>query len=142
MDRFGHHGKDTIFPSRILCVLIQSFTPFFQIAESIISLLPIAISSLNVALSHRAQRRQTKLFASTERGTDYVDLDADDDEEEELEPPERLVPMSWVWIGLISSSVGGVAIVWALFGVEAIKPWATALGFLLACLLSLLGWVC
>ena len=49
--------------------------------------------------------------------------------------------MPWVWIGLASSGVGGVGIVWALFGSETIKPWATAVGFVLACLLSLLGYV-
>lgn len=60
-------------------------------------------------------------------------------EGEDDEPPERLVPMLWVWIGLAGSGFGGVAIVWALFGAETIKPWATTVGFALACLLSLLG---
>ncbi|KAL7415601.1 OPT oligopeptide transporter protein-domain-containing protein [Mrakia frigida] len=111
-----------------------------MIAESVISLLPIVVSSLSTLLSHRSQRAQSKLFqAANERGTDYVDFSDEDEEEEEDEPPERLVPMSWVWTGLASSGVGGVGIVWALFGTETIKPWATAVGFLLACVLSLLG---
>lgn len=111
----------------------------FQIAESVISLLPIVISSTSKLLSHRSQRAQSKLFqAANERGTDYVDY-SDEDEELDDETPDRLVPMSWVWVGLGASGVGGVAIVWALFGSETIKPWATGIGFVLACLLSLLG---
>ena len=113
-----------------------------QIAESIISLIPICVSSLRTFLDQRSQGRQTKLFqASNERGTDYVDYSDEDEmaEGEDDEPPERLVPMLWVWIGLAGSGFGGVAIVWALFGAETIKPWATTVGFALACLLSLLG---
>lgn len=111
-----------------------------QIAESVISLLPIIASSLSKFLSHRAQRKTGAVFLpSDERGTEYVDFDPDEDPEDE--PESRLVPMSWVWTGLISSGVAGVAIVWALFGNEGIKPWATAFGFLLACVLALLGCV-
>lgn len=72
---------------------------------------------------------------------DYFDpreLD-ENPEDAETEPPERLVPMSWVWIGLSASGVLGVALVWAVFGNEGIKPWATALGLVLASILSLLG---
>lgn len=112
-----------------------------QIAESIVSLLPICLSSLRVVLSHRRQRSTSKLFASSEsRGLDYVPTaEEEEDDEEEYETDDRLVPMSWVWWGLGGSAVGGVAIIWALFGGKTISPWATAVGFLLACLLSLLG---
>jgi hypothetical protein len=95
-----------------------------------------------VVLSHRRQRSTSKLFASADddRGLDYVPTAEElEDEEEEYESDDRLVPMSWVWIGLGSSAVGGIAIIWALFGSQTISPWATAIGFMLACMLSLLG---
>lgn len=115
-----------------------------QIAESIVSLIPICLSSLRVILSHHRQRSRSKLFASDDaRGLDYVPTAEElEDEEEEYESDDRLVPMSWVWAGLGASSVGGIAVIWALFGGQTISPWATAVGFLLACLLSLLGCVC
>lgn len=56
-----------------------------------------------------------------------------------MEPPERLVPMSWVGIGLAVSSILGIVLVWIIFGNEGIRPWATALGLVLASILSVLG---
>lgn len=96
-----------------------------MIAESVISLLPIAISYTESIVSRVQQaRRQT---------------DSRTSEEDETEPPERLVPPSWVGMGLAASSVLGIALVWVIFGNEGIRPWATALGLVLASILSVLG---
>ncbi|KAH7106261.1 OPT superfamily oligopeptide transporter [Auriculariales sp. MPI-PUGE-AT-0066] len=61
------------------------------------------------------------------------------DEESDDEPPSRLVPTSWVLAGVAGSIALGTVLVWALFGSQGIKTWATAIGFLLGCLLSILG---
>lgn len=96
-----------------------------MISESVISLLPIAISyGENLA----ARIRQ----ARTDGASALL-------EEDEIEPPERLVPMSWVGIGLAVSSILGIVLVWIIFGNEGIRPWATALGLVLASILSVLG---
>ncbi|TRM64210.1 OPT oligopeptide transporter protein-domain-containing protein [Schizophyllum amplum] len=57
----------------------------------------------------------------------------------ETETPDRLVPYSWVLWGLGASVVFGTLLVWAVFGHDGIKPWATVLGFALGGLLSVLG---
>lgn len=61
------------------------------------------------------------------------------EEDEDFEPPHRLVPDSWVVIGLGLSACLGILLVWWIFGAEGIKPWATAIGLVLASILSLLG---
>ncbi|KIY73454.1 oligopeptide transporter [Cylindrobasidium torrendii FP15055 ss-10] len=60
-------------------------------------------------------------------------------EDNEVEPPERLVPGSWVVIGWAVSVAVGTVLVWAVFGHDGIKPWATFLGFVLGGLLSVLA---
>lgn len=67
---------------------------------------------------------------------------ADDDKEsKEFETDDRLVPTQWVVWGLAGSIVLGTALVWAVFGDEGIKPWATLVGFIMGGLLSVLGCV-
>jgi hypothetical protein len=118
-----------------------------MIAESIISLLPITISYATKLISHRRQRSAgSKVFApASPRHTghtddDYFDPpDAEDEEDPEHEPPERLVPLSWVYWGLAGSGVLGVVLVWVVFGADGIHPWATAVGLVLASVLSLIG---
>lgn len=96
-----------------------------MIAESVISLLPIVISySSNI-------HRRFQQFRRHEGSGDSDDV--------ETESPERLVPMSWVGLGLAVSSALGIVLVWAIFGHEGIRPWATALGLILASILSVLG---
>ncbi|KAJ9093614.1 hypothetical protein QFC19_008282 [Naganishia cerealis] len=95
-----------------------------MIAESIISLLPIVISYLSRILVQFEQFRHHQRPESNDV---------------ETETPDRLVPMSWVGIGLALSSALGIVLVWAIFGHEGIKPWATALGLVLASILSVLG---
>ncbi len=60
-------------------------------------------------------------------------------ESKETESEERLVPTKWVVWGLGGSVVSGTVLVWAVFGDEGIKPWATLVGFALGGLLSVLG---
>ncbi|KAI4518424.1 OPT superfamily oligopeptide transporter [Schizophyllum commune Loenen D] len=60
-------------------------------------------------------------------------------EDSEVETHDRLVPYSWVLWGLGASVLFGTILVWAVFGHEGIKPWATLLGFALGGLLSVLG---
>ncbi|WRT69026.1 uncharacterized protein IL334_006009 [Kwoniella shivajii] len=119
-----------------------------MIAESIISLLPITISSASTLIRHYRQRSTgPRIFqpSSSPRSSnvtddDYYDpLDENEDDDPEVEPPERLVPMSWIKVGLVSSSILGVGLVWAVFGKDGIHPWATALGLVLASMLSLIG---
>ncbi|WVO22640.1 uncharacterized protein IAS62_003970 [Cryptococcus decagattii] len=118
-----------------------------MIAESIISLLPITFSYISTALRQYRQRNyRSGIFASEARSPsrqisgeeDYFNL-PDKDEEPEFEPPERLVPSLWVSWGLGVSGVMGVVLVWVVFGSDGIHPWATAIGLLLACILSLIG---
>ncbi len=125
-----------------------------MIAESVISLLPIIISYSQSLYSRHQQRSRSDLFVrSSEDGTshphdhayssDYYkptrDSSTSSDDPEETETPDRLVPNSWVIIGLTSSAILGVTLVWLIFGNEGIKPWATAIGLVMACILSLLG---
>lgn len=60
-------------------------------------------------------------------------------EDAEHEPPERLVPLSWVVWGLGISGVLGVGLVWFVFGHDGIQPWATAVGLILASGLAVVG---
>lgn len=60
-------------------------------------------------------------------------------EDREVEPDDRLVPMSWVLWGTSASVVIGTLLVWLVFGGDGIKPWATVIGYLLGALLSVLG---
>ena len=62
--------------------------------------------------------------------------------ESDTETSERLVPVRWVVAGLVSSILLGTLLVWAVFGHEGIRPWATVVGFLMGGVLSLLGCVC
>lgn len=61
----------------------------------------------------------------------------DDDDE----PPNRLVPTTWVLAGMGGSVVLGTVLVWVVFGDEGIRFWATLIGFAMGCLLSVLGFV-
>ena len=117
-----------------------------MIAESIISLLPIILGYATTLLRHRKQRGNGfKVFQndptdSTNNVDDYFDPASSEDEQDpEHEPLERLVPVQWVTWGLIGSGIGGVILVWVVFGVDGIHPWATALGLILASALSLIG---
>lgn len=118
-----------------------------MIAESIISLLPITISSISTAMRHHRQRSAgPKVFQSNSpRNSNiteddyYEPTNAEDDEDPEHEPPERLVPISWIRVGLVGSGVLGIVLVWWVFGVDGIHPWATAVGLVLASVLSLIG---
>ena len=96
-----------------------------MISESVISLLPIAISYSESIAARIQQARASQASARPE--------------EDEVEPPERLVPLSWVSVGLAVSTVAGIVLVWVIFGNEGIRPWATALGLVLASILSVLG---
>jgi len=61
------------------------------------------------------------------------------DHESEDERNDRLVPIRWVLRGIICTMTAGVVLVWAIFGKEGIKPWATLLSFGVGALLSILG---
>lgn len=119
-----------------------------MIAESIISLLPITISYTKRILSHHRQRSSgPKVFQTSEspRNSNVTEDDyyepqpEDDDSDPEHEPPHRLVPLTWVQWGLGGSAVLGVVLVWYVFGSDGIHPWATAVGLVLASVLSLIG---
>ena len=117
-----------------------------MIAESIISLLPISISYITTLVRGR-RRRSPGLkdyrpnFVSHESDVEednyFGSQEADDDPEHES--PDRLVPTRWVWWGLGSSAILCVVLVWFLFGADGIHPWATAVGLVLASVLSLIG---
>ncbi|EIW67040.1 hypothetical protein TREMEDRAFT_64906 [Tremella mesenterica DSM 1558] len=115
-----------------------------MIAESIISLLPITISYISTSIRHYKQRQTgPKVFQSSSPGNsmdgDYFEPLSDEDDDPEIEPPERLVPFSWIKWGLGGSGLLGVGLVWYVFGSDGIRPWATAIGLVLASVLSLIG---
>lgn len=115
-----------------------------MIAESIISLIPITVSYIK-DLSRRKEDhdRRNQVFATPDSPDEAAERDAyfdpPEDDEPEHEPPERLVPNSWFATGLGVSAVLGVLLVWVVFGSDGIHPWATALGLVLASVLSLVG---
>jgi uncharacterized oligopeptide transporter (OPT) family protein len=118
-----------------------------MIAESFVSLMPITsayVSDLYARIRHRRARAEATSFTH-ESGTNaaerdaYYDVPEDEDEVPEYEPPERLVPDSWVGTGLAVTGVLGVLLVWVVFGSDGIHPWATAIGLVLASVLSLIG---
>ena len=116
-----------------------------MIAESIISLVPITYSSISTAYRHHQQRSSgPKVFTSTSpRNSNLTNDDyyepTNEDEDPEHEPAERLVPMSWIRVGLGISAILCIVLVWLVFGVDGIHPWATAVGLVLASVLSLIG---
>jgi hypothetical protein len=69
----------------------------------------------------------------------FVKRDVGEDDDEEVETPERLVPLGWVGWGMGASVVVGTFLVWLVFGNDGIKPWATVIGFAIGALLSVLG---
>ncbi|KAK4684568.1 required for meiotic nuclear division protein 1, partial [Tremellales sp. Uapishka_1] len=113
-----------------------------MIAESLISLFPIVYKQVGSSVRRYRQSSRPKVFASRETTRDADDDDFDinaSDDEEEHEPADRLVPFSWIYWGLGSSAVLGVGLVWKVFGSDGIHPWATAIGLVLASVLSLIG---
>ena len=116
-----------------------------MIAESIISLLPITISYARASLRRYQQRKsgprvfQPSSPTQTDNDEYFEPANENDDEDLEIEPPERLVPLSWVQWGLGGSGLLGVLLVWWVFGSDGIHPWATAIGLVLASVLALIG---
>jgi len=90
--------------------------------DALISLLPVAFESFKRLLRRRGATSETEEYG---RG--------------EIETDDRLVPNSWVLIGLTLSVCVGTLLVSLVFGVENIKPWASFLGFILGGLLSIIG---
>jgi len=97
-------------------------------ADSLVSLLPVAAEYFIYLLPTRISYVM------------YGHRDTDSDKEDfECETEDRLVPIRWVLAGLGGSVVIGTILVWAVFGNEGIKPWATLIGFVMGSLLSILG---
>lgn len=96
-------------------------------SDSLVSLVPVVAEILH-----------TKVYL---RLTGVRSADADSKESKEVESDDRLVPTAWVLWGLAGSIVLGTVLVWAVFGDEGIKPWATLVGFIMGGLLSVLGYV-
>ena len=101
-----------------------------MITESFVSLVPVATD-----MFHSLQRRH-KVSSTGNLNEEEID-----DENEDLETSDRLVPLSWVVWGAVASIIIGTFLIWIVFGYEGIKPWATVIGFFLGALLSLLGCV-
>jgi uncharacterized oligopeptide transporter (OPT) family protein len=89
-------------------------------ADSFVSLLPVIVKHL-VDLVHNRHKGNS---AHT------------DDKETETE--DRLVPMTWVLGGVLVSIIVGTVLVGYVFD-GAIKPWATALGFVCGSMLSVIA---
>ncbi|KAG5352903.1 hypothetical protein C0989_012293 [Termitomyces sp. Mn162] len=88
-------------------------------ADSFVSLLPVLIDYVVDSFSQRGQDSEVYQY--------------------ETETEERLVPSPWVLGGLLTSIFVGTFLVWAVFGHDGIKPWATVLGFILGGMLSIFG---
>jgi hypothetical protein len=91
-------------------------------ADSLVSLTPVVYETL-----------RDEIWARVRRTTPI------DKENKEFETPDRLVPTSWVIAGWSISVFAGLFLVWSVFGAEGIKPWATFLGYLIGCVLSVLA---
>jgi uncharacterized oligopeptide transporter (OPT) family protein len=92
-------------------------------ADSLVSLTPVVYETLRDEVWARLRRSNVNI----------------EKEDNEFETPDRLVPMSWVIIGWSVSVVAGLFLVWTVFGAEGIRPWATLLGYIIGCLLSVLA---
>lgn len=90
-------------------------------ADSLVSLLPIIYESIKKVISRKTHPGNVE------------------EQDEELETEDRLVPIAWVLWGSGAAVFLGTVLVWSVFGSEGIKPWATVLGFALGGVLSLLG---
>jgi hypothetical protein len=66
-------------------------------------------------------------------------ISSTEDDDDEVETVDRLVPLRWVYWGSGISIVVGTIFVWLVFGHEGIKPWATVIGYLMGGVLSILG---
>ncbi|KLT46468.1 OPT superfamily oligopeptide transporter [Cutaneotrichosporon oleaginosum] len=115
-----------------------------MIAESVISLAPITVQYARGLWERReAAEARAHVFTTPDSPDEAAErdgyMDMPEDDEPENEPPERLVPGSWVSFGLMGSGVLGVWGVWYVFGSDGIHPWATALGLVLASVLALIG---
>ena len=108
-----------------------------MISDSIVSLAPV-VTEFAFKIWIRSGIRKYK---SSSVDQVISEGEIDEEEEEEVETEDRLVPTRWVRWGLGLSIVAGIIIVWAVFGGEGISPWATLIGFLMGGLLSILGCV-
>lgn len=115
-----------------------------MVSDSLISLFPIVREfTIKLIRSMKKSSIHIRLPGVAFAPGSFSDItpdDHDDGDEQDPEPPERLVPMQWVLWGLGFSIVMGILLVWVVFGHEGIKPWATSIGFLLGGVLSLLGY--
>lgn len=91
-------------------------------ADSVVSLLPVVAEFITSAAQGWTSREA---------------LTVTDDAE--VETPERLVPLRWVFWGFGTSVVLGTLVLWTIFGNEVIKPWASLLGYAIGGLLSILA---
>ena len=91
-------------------------------ADSVVSLLPVVAEFITSAAQGWTSREA---------------LTVTDDAE--VETPERLVPLRWVFWGFGTSVVLGTLVLWTVFGNEVIKPWASLLGYAIGGLLSILA---
>ena len=91
-------------------------------SDSIVSLIPVVVD----------------FIASTARDWTSPEVQGAADDVE-VETPERLVPLRWVYWGFGTSVVLGTAVLWVIFGNEGIKPWASLLGYAIGGLLSILA---
>ena len=91
-------------------------------ADSIVSLTPVVVEFVTSAA-------QGWTLRETRNNTDDL----------EVETPERLVPLRWVYWGFGVSVVLGTITLRTIFGNEGIKPWASLLGYAIGGLLSILA---
>ncbi|KAH8112646.1 oligopeptide transporter [Phellopilus nigrolimitatus] len=116
-----------------------------MVADSVVSLFPIVREFITKSAKTLGKRDGGVRLPRTPLTPGFADVaqsvaELDDDEEmKDLEPPERLVPAKWVVSGLVLSIIIGALLVWAVFGKEGIRPWASVVGFLMGGVLSLLG---
>jgi hypothetical protein len=88
-------------------------------ADSLISLIPVVFEYFTEFVLNRTS--------------------SDHKDDVESETADRLVPNTWVLCGLVSSVFVGTILVWAVFGNEGIKSWATVIGFVMGGFLSIFG---
>lgn len=91
-------------------------------ADSIVSLMPVVVEFIAFTVNRWTSREMHN-----------------DTDDHEVETPERLVPLPWVYWGSGITLALGTIVLWIIFGSDGIKPWASLLGYVIGGLLSILA---
>ncbi len=106
-------------------------------SESVVGLVALVASNGIRDLKSLAAKKKARFNSNTDSASPLAEGIVDEDEDHE--PPHRQTPKTWVTIGLILSTLTAILLIYVTFGYDAISPWATLLGIILASLFAILG---